>query len=51
MGFEAILPFSLAPGLFVGQIVSVLILLILCTLYPLARIYKLKLADALKGNL
>ena len=51
MGFEAILPFSLAPELFLGQILIVLILLILCSLYPLARIYKLELAGALKGNL
>ena len=51
MGFEAILPFSLAPELFVGQMLIVLALLILCSMYPLARIYKLELADALKGNL
>ena len=50
MGFEAILPFSLAPELFLAQIGIVMILLILCGLYPLARIYKLELADALKGN-
>ena len=51
MGFEAILPVSLAPELFVGQMLIVLILLILCSMYPLVRIYKLELAEALKGNL
>jgi len=51
MGFEAILPVSLAPELFVGQMFIVLILLVLCSMYPLARIYKLELAEALKGNL
>jgi ABC-type lipoprotein release transport system permease subunit len=51
MGFEAIIPVSLAPELFVGQMFIVLILLILCSMYPLVRIYKLELAEALKGNL
>jgi ABC-type lipoprotein release transport system permease subunit len=51
MGFEAIMPFSLDPALFVAQMIIVLILLVICSLYPLARIYKLELATALKGNL
>jgi len=51
MGFEAILPFSLAPELFVGQMLIVLALLIICSLYPLVRIFKLEVAAALKGNL
>jgi ABC-type lipoprotein release transport system permease subunit len=51
MGFEAIMPFSLAPALFAGQMVIVLALLIICSLYPLARIFKLEVADALKGSL
>ena len=51
MGFEPIMPFSLAPELFIGQMLIVLILLVICSLYPLARIYKLEVAVALKGNL
>jgi len=51
MGFEAILPFSLAPELFIGQLFIVLLLLTICSLYPLARILKLNVADTLKGNL
>jgi len=51
MGFEAIVPFSLAPALFAGQMVIVLALLIICSLYPLARIFNLEVAGALKGSL
>ena len=51
MGFEPILPVSLAPELFMGQVLIVLVLLFLCSMYPLARIYKLEVAEALKGNL
>ncbi|MBW1889909.1 MAG: FtsX-like permease family protein, partial [Deltaproteobacteria bacterium] len=51
MGFEAIIPFSLAPELFAGQILIVMTLLIICSAYPLVRIFKLKVATALKGNL
>ena len=51
MGFEAIIPFSLAPGLFAGQMLIVLALLIVCSLYPLVRIVKLEVAASLKGSL
>ena len=51
MGFEAIIPFSMAPELFVGQLLIVLAMLTICSFYPLARILKLKVAPALKGNL
>ncbi len=51
MGFEAIIPFSLAPELFAGQILIVMTLLIICSAYPLARIFKLEVSTALKGNL
>ena len=50
MGFEAIMPFSLAPELFLGQMLIVLTLLVICSLYPLARIFKLEVAAALKGT-
>ncbi|MCG6911065.1 MAG: FtsX-like permease family protein [Deltaproteobacteria bacterium] len=51
MGFEAVIPFSLAPELFVGQMLVVLTLLLLCSLYPLVRILKLEIPKALKGGL
>jgi ABC-type lipoprotein release transport system permease subunit len=50
-GFEPILPFSLAPELFVNQVLIVLAMLALCICYPLARIGTLRLAEALKGSL
>lgn len=51
MGFEAIIPFSMAPELFVGQLLIVLVILVLCLCYPLARILKLEVATGLKGTL
>ena len=51
MGFEPIIPFSLAPELFINQLLIVLAILALCTSYPLIRIGKMQLAPALKGNL
>ena len=51
MGFEPIIPFSLAPELFINQLLIVLAILALCTTYPLIRIGKMQLAPALKGNL
>ena len=51
MGFEAIIPFSLAPELFLGQLVMILVLLLMCACYPLIRIVKLNVADGLKGTL
>jgi ABC-type lipoprotein release transport system permease subunit len=50
-GFEPILPFSLAPELFVNQVLIVFAMLALCILYPLVRITTLRLAQALKGSL
>ena len=49
MGFEPIIPFSLAPELFIGQIVIVLCLLALCATYPLIRIGRLRIMQAMKG--
>jgi hypothetical protein len=51
MGFEPILPFSLAPELFTDQFFIVMALLAVCSLYPMVRILNLKVADTLKGNL
>ena len=49
MGFAPIIPFSLAPELFVGQIGIVLGLLALCAGYPLLRIGRLRIMTAMKG--
>ena len=49
MGFEPIIPFSLAPELFVGQIGIILGLLALCAGYPLLRIGRLRIMEAMKG--
>ena len=49
MGFEPIIPFSLDPELFVGQIGIVLGLLALCAGYPLLRIGRLRIMEAMKG--
>jgi len=51
MGFEPIIPFSLAPELFIGQLLIVVFMLFLCTFYPFARIMKLRIAESMKGNL
>lgn len=49
MGFAPIIPFSLAPELFFGQIGIVLCLLALCACYPLVRIGRLRIMQAMKG--
>ncbi len=49
MGFEPIIPFSLAPELFVGQIGIILGLLAICSIYPLLRIGRLRIMEAMKG--
>jgi ABC-type lipoprotein release transport system permease subunit len=49
MGFEPIIPFSLAPELFIGQIGIVLGLLALCACYPVLRIGRLRIMQAMKG--
>lgn len=49
-GFEPILPVLIEPSLVINQIVAVLVLLLICLIYPLIRISRLSLADALKGG-
>ncbi len=51
MGFEPIIPFSLAPELFIGQLLIVIFILFLCSFYPLVRIMRLKIAESIKGDL
>ncbi|ELR64949.1 ABC-type transport system, involved in lipoprotein release, permease component [Photobacterium marinum] len=50
MGWEPVMPVMLAPWLFIDQVVTVLVLLALCMLYPIWRIYRLDLVSALKGG-
>lgn len=49
-GFEPILPVLIEPSLFINQIIVVLVLLLVCLIYPMSRIFRFKLADALKGG-
>ncbi|MGR5150877.1 ABC transporter permease [Photobacterium swingsii] len=50
MGYEPIIPVLINSALFLDQIQIVLILLVLCLLYPMWRTYRLCLVDALKGG-
>ncbi len=50
MGWEPIILMMLAPWLFLDQILIVLILMLLCLIYPLWRVYHLDLVTALKGG-
>ncbi|MBW3138645.1 FtsX-like permease family protein [Ferrimonas balearica] len=50
MGWDPLLPALVEPWLFGQQIAIVLGLLVLCLLYPLWRIHRLVLVDALKGG-
>ena len=50
MGYEPIIPLLINSALFLDQIQIVLILLVLCLLYPMWRTYRLCLVDALKGG-
>lgn len=50
MGYEPIIPFSLAPALFAEQISAVLCIAALCLIYPLLRVQRLVVPTALKGG-
>ncbi len=47
-GFEPILPFSLAPRIFVWQTVTVLAIAAVAVLYPLLRIRRLRVVEAMR---
>lgn len=49
-GFAPILPVMVEPWLYVNQIVIVLTMLVLCLIYPMIRIARLNLVNALKGG-
>ena len=50
MGWEPIIPVMLTPVMLIKQIAIILILLVICLSYPLWRVQKLVLIDALKGG-
>lgn len=49
-GFAPILPVMVEPWLYVNQVVIVLAMLVLCLIYPMIRIARLNLVNALKGG-
>lgn len=49
MGFEAIMPFALEPGYFIGQTLVVLVIFIIAIFYPVYSITKLKEINALRA--
>jgi ABC-type lipoprotein release transport system permease subunit len=49
MGMEPILPFSLAPEVFINQAQVVLVMTILMAIYPLWIVGKLKVIKALRS--
>jgi ABC-type lipoprotein release transport system permease subunit len=49
-GFQPILPVLINPALFIDQLIAISILLLVCLIYPLFRIYRLELVAALKGG-
>ncbi len=48
-GFEPIVPVSIDPHLALHQILVVLLILVLCLLYPMVRLLRLPIASGLKG--
>ena len=48
-GLEPILPFSIAPGIFIAQTIIVFSLAVVCAIYPLMVIRKLKPVAALRS--
>ncbi|WP_104402460.1 ABC transporter permease [Vibrio penaeicida] len=49
-GMEPILPFALSASLYVNQVSIIIGLLVLCLLYPMFRVYRMDLVNALKGG-
>ncbi|MGR5458630.1 ABC transporter permease [Vibrio alfacsensis] len=50
-GFEPIVPVLLEPRLLIDQIIVVLVIVLLCLLYPISRLLRLPVASALKGGM
>jgi len=47
-GFEAIIPASASPDIFISQAVAIFIIAFLIGLYPLVKIYKMKVTETVK---
>ncbi|MGR5471009.1 ABC transporter permease, partial [Vibrio astriarenae] len=50
-GCEPIVPVLLEPRLVIDQIIVVLVIVLLCLLYPISRLLRLPVASALKGGM
>lgn len=49
-GWEPIMPVDVTPGVFINQITTILILFAISSLYPIFKIIKMKVIEAIKGN-
>jgi ABC-type lipoprotein release transport system permease subunit len=49
MGYEPIIPVSLAPSIFIDQLLIILAMLVICLIYPMWRVLKLQVISGLKG--
>ncbi len=49
-GFEPIMPVSVDVGLMANQVITVLLLMLLCLIYPVLRVSRLDVASSLKGG-
>ena len=50
MGWDPVLPMALDPMLMLDQVLLVLVLLVVCLMYPMWRIRRLDVVNALKGG-
>lgn len=48
MGIEPLLPFSLDPGIFISQMLAIVLIMAICLLYPLWNILRITLIKALR---
>jgi ABC-type lipoprotein release transport system permease subunit len=48
-GYEAILPFSMDAGIFLYQAMMVFLITIILGIYPLNKIHRLRIADAMRN--
>lgn len=48
MGVEPLMPFSLAPRIFISQMLAIFAIVVVCLIYPLSKIMQLKPIVALK---
>ncbi|MEN7547715.1 FtsX-like permease family protein [Rapidithrix thailandica] len=48
MGVEPIVPFSLEPNIFITQCLAILVIVVICLVYPVWNIYQLKIIETMK---